>query len=169
MPPCPFAGRHLQNAAQSPMPASSVRSPPRCYLVPPVCFSLPRASVPGWWIWAYYLSPLSWSLQAVVINEMTQDRWRGALAGSEYTMGAPLHPFGEFCNSAAKQCDRRVRVHLESVTCSCAACICELVRQLRHTLRAERKCLEAQVPSTREAQRRTHAQPAARCGCSVQH
>ena len=51
-------------------------------------FSLPREDVPAWWIWAYYVSPLSWALQAVVINEMTQDRWTGAVPGSDLTVGA---------------------------------------------------------------------------------
>ena len=51
-------------------------------------FSLPRESVPDWWIWAYYLSPLSWALQSLVINEMTQDRWHVPVAGSDQTMGA---------------------------------------------------------------------------------
>lgn len=38
-------------------------------------FSIVRINIPYYWIWAYYSTPLSWSLQAIVINEMTQDRW----------------------------------------------------------------------------------------------
>lgn len=44
-------------------------------------FSIVKDSIPPWWIWAYYLSPLSWGLQAIVVNEMTQERWDVPLPG----------------------------------------------------------------------------------------
>ncbi|MEW5298072.1 MAG: hypothetical protein WDW36_001233 [Sanguina aurantia] len=40
-------------------------------------FSIVRGSIPNYWIWAYYLSPFSWALRAVVINEMTSPAWQG--------------------------------------------------------------------------------------------
>lgn len=38
-------------------------------------FAIVRVNIPDYWIWAFYATPLSWSLQAIVINEMSQDRW----------------------------------------------------------------------------------------------
>ncbi len=38
-------------------------------------YSIIRTSVPPWWIWAYYLSPYSWSVRALAINEMNSPSW----------------------------------------------------------------------------------------------
>ncbi|KAK9864221.1 hypothetical protein WJX84_010123, partial [Apatococcus fuscideae] len=39
-------------------------------------FVLVRKSIPGWWIWAYYMSPFAYALRAVVINEMRSPNWQ---------------------------------------------------------------------------------------------
>ena len=54
-------------------------------------FSLPRPLIPDYWIWAFYVSPLAWALQALVINEMSQDRW-GDVNPNGMTDGAPQPP-----------------------------------------------------------------------------
>jgi ABC-type multidrug transport system permease subunit len=33
------------------------------------------ASIHPWWIWAYYISPFSYSLRGIAINELTSHRW----------------------------------------------------------------------------------------------
>lgn len=56
------------------------------------------ASIPDWYIWAYYISPFSWGLRAIVINEMTAPVWSepaGFMPG--HTRGeAALLSFGFF-------------------------------------------------------------------------
>lgn len=55
------------------------------------------ASIPGWWIWIYWLSPFSYALRAIVINEMTNERWSAPAPGNPYglTLGEEgLHTFG---------------------------------------------------------------------------
>lgn len=47
-----------------------------------MCFALCAASIPGWWVWIYWLSPFSYALRAVVINEMTQERWSAPAPGN---------------------------------------------------------------------------------------
>ena len=32
--------------------------------------------VPDWWIWAYWLSPYSWGMRSLVVNEFTSPPWR---------------------------------------------------------------------------------------------
>ncbi|KAG2454171.1 hypothetical protein HYH02_001206 [Chlamydomonas schloesseri] len=38
-------------------------------------FPIARTSIPGWWIWGYWLSPMSWSLRSMLVSEMTSDEW----------------------------------------------------------------------------------------------
>lgn len=39
------------------------------------------ASIPGWWIWAYWLSPFAYALRAIAVNELTSARWAGQAPG----------------------------------------------------------------------------------------
>lgn len=39
-------------------------------------FTIVRTSVPDWWIWAYWISPYSWGMRSLVINEFTAPPWR---------------------------------------------------------------------------------------------
>ena len=29
----------------------------------------PKKIIPGWWIWAYWINPMSWAQQSLAINE----------------------------------------------------------------------------------------------------
>eukprot|EP00892_Ulva_mutabilis_P008760 jgi/Ulvmu1/6256/UM028_0114.1 len=71
--------RLLAAIAPSQVVATSLASTALLILVVFAGFSIVKDSIPSWWTWAYYVSPLSWGLQAIVINEMTQDRWKGPL------------------------------------------------------------------------------------------
>lgn len=62
-------------------------------------FAIVRPSIPGWWIWAYYLSPFSWALRAIAINEMSAERWSAPAPGNPkgLTLGEEgLDTFGFF-------------------------------------------------------------------------
>ncbi|XP_042501406.1 ABC transporter G family member 42-like [Macadamia integrifolia] len=48
-------------------------------------FILPRGQIPKWWIWGYWISPLSYSYNAVVVNEMFAPRWMNKLASDNVT------------------------------------------------------------------------------------
>ena len=52
-------------------------------------FIIVHYAIPPWTVWMYWLSPFSWSLRAMAINEMTSPRWQdvtvaetGATAGA---------------------------------------------------------------------------------------
>lgn len=38
-------------------------------------FTIVRGSIPVYWIWAYYVSPFSFAIRALAINEMTSPQW----------------------------------------------------------------------------------------------
>ncbi|KAJ0964794.1 hypothetical protein J5N97_025932 [Dioscorea zingiberensis] len=38
-------------------------------------FILPRATIPKWWIWGYWASPLSYAYNALAVNELLAPRW----------------------------------------------------------------------------------------------
>lgn len=72
-------GTHAHTHLPTPGPTMQLASAVLLVLVLFAGFSIVRDSIPPWWIWAYYLSPLSWGLQAIMINEMTQERWEQPL------------------------------------------------------------------------------------------
>ena len=39
-----------------------------------------HAAIPPWMIWLYWLSPFSWSVRALAINEMTSPKWQDVTA-----------------------------------------------------------------------------------------
>ncbi|MCO5551372.1 hypothetical protein L7F22_004874, partial [Adiantum nelumboides] len=45
-------------------------------------FVISRESIRGWWIWAYWSSPLTYGLQALFINEFHADRWQKPYNGN---------------------------------------------------------------------------------------
>jgi hypothetical protein len=60
-----------------------------------------RTSIPGWWIWAYWISPFSWGFRALVVNEFSGSQaWASpanAAAPRGPTIGeAALDAFGFF-------------------------------------------------------------------------
>ncbi|DBB03271.1 TPA: hypothetical protein ACH3X3_010666 [Trebouxia sp. C0006] len=60
-------------------------------------YAIVRTSIPGWWIWAYWISPFAYGLRGVVINEMTSPGWDAIQAGTTETVGVySLKEFGFF-------------------------------------------------------------------------
>ncbi|KAK4413837.1 ABC transporter G family member 36 [Sesamum alatum] len=43
-------------------------------------FILPRDQIPDWWRWAFWVSPLSYGYNAIVVNEMFAPRWMNKFA-----------------------------------------------------------------------------------------
>ncbi|XP_010267164.1 PREDICTED: ABC transporter G family member 36-like [Nelumbo nucifera] len=50
-------------------------------------FILPREQIPNWWIWGYWVSPLSYSFNAAAVNEMYAPRWMNKLAPNGDRLG----------------------------------------------------------------------------------
>ncbi|KAH9312808.1 hypothetical protein KI387_027843 [Taxus chinensis] len=46
-------------------------------------FLIPKGSIPNWWIWAYWCSPLVYGQNAILVNEMLAPRWNKSTEGSE--------------------------------------------------------------------------------------
>ncbi len=38
-------------------------------------FILSKSNVPPWWVWAFWISPITYTQQALSINEMLDPRW----------------------------------------------------------------------------------------------
>ncbi|EPS70689.1 hypothetical protein M569_04071, partial [Genlisea aurea] len=64
-------------------------------------FILPKDQIPVWWRWGYWISPLSYGYNAIVINEMFAPRWmnRRASDGSTSLGIAVLKHFDIFTDS----------------------------------------------------------------------
>ncbi|MCO5588731.1 hypothetical protein L7F22_042690 [Adiantum nelumboides] len=45
-------------------------------------FVISREAIRGWWIWAYWSSPLTYGLQALFVNEFHADRWQKPYNGN---------------------------------------------------------------------------------------
>jgi ABC-type multidrug transport system permease subunit len=39
-------------------------------------FVVPRTYIKKWWIWGYWISPLTYAEQAISVNEMLAPRWQ---------------------------------------------------------------------------------------------
>lgn len=37
--------------------------------------TLARKNIPDYWIWGFWISPIAWAIQALVINELRSDEW----------------------------------------------------------------------------------------------
>ncbi|GMH32356.1 hypothetical protein BSKO_00190 [Bryopsis sp. KO-2023] len=44
-------------------------------------FTIVRKSIPGYWIWAYWISPFAYGVRALAINEFTSPRWSSVTPG----------------------------------------------------------------------------------------
>ncbi|KAH7427104.1 hypothetical protein KP509_10G030800 [Ceratopteris richardii] len=53
-------------------------------------FIIPKGSIPGWWIWAYYLSPLAYGESAITVNEFLARRWSDIAPTSSFTEGVQV-------------------------------------------------------------------------------
>ncbi|KAF8400894.1 hypothetical protein HHK36_014197 [Tetracentron sinense] len=45
-------------------------------------FIIPRGEIPKWWMWGYWVSPLSYGFNAIAVNEMFAPRWMNQLVRS---------------------------------------------------------------------------------------
>ncbi|KAG0571017.1 hypothetical protein KC19_6G205500 [Ceratodon purpureus] len=50
-------------------------------------FLLRRPAIPAWWIWAYWISPMTYADQAISVNELFGERWQHPAPGSNSTVG----------------------------------------------------------------------------------
>ncbi|KAL2539206.1 ABC transporter G family member 29 [Abeliophyllum distichum] len=48
-------------------------------------FILPRGQIPVWWRWGYWVSPMTYAYNAIVVNEMFAQRWMDKLASDNVT------------------------------------------------------------------------------------
>ncbi|GLC47082.1 hypothetical protein PLESTM_002024000 [Pleodorina starrii] len=55
-------------------------------------FPIARTSIPGWWIWLYWISPMSWTVRSMAINELTSEDWSDDAA----MYGAPGETLGMY-------------------------------------------------------------------------
>ncbi|CAE5962645.1 unnamed protein product [Arabidopsis arenosa] len=49
-------------------------------------FLLPKGEIPDWWGWAYWVSPLTYAFNGLVVNEMFAPRWMNKMASSNSTI-----------------------------------------------------------------------------------
>ncbi|EYU45829.1 hypothetical protein MIMGU_mgv1a019588mg [Erythranthe guttata] len=49
-------------------------------------FILPKDKIPVWWGWGYWVSPLTYGYNAIVVNEMLATRWMNKLASDNTTL-----------------------------------------------------------------------------------
>jgi hypothetical protein len=47
----------------------------------------PTGSIPAWMVWIYYISPFSWAIRAVAVNEMSTPAWDYIPEGQSQTAG----------------------------------------------------------------------------------
>ncbi|KAK9279099.1 hypothetical protein L1049_012774 [Liquidambar formosana] len=50
-------------------------------------FIIPKAMIRPWWVWAFWVSPLSYGQSAISVNEFTATRWRKRSAVGNNTVG----------------------------------------------------------------------------------
>ncbi|KAK7841184.1 abc transporter g family member 29 [Quercus suber] len=48
-------------------------------------FILPRGEILKWWVWGYWVSPMSYGFNAIAVNEMFAPRWMNKLASDNAT------------------------------------------------------------------------------------
>lgn len=53
-------------------------------------FILPRDSIPKWWIWGYWISPLTYGYNALAVNELLAPRWMNKLAPDGRRLGVAV-------------------------------------------------------------------------------
>ncbi|XP_020230451.1 ABC transporter G family member 31, partial [Cajanus cajan] len=50
-------------------------------------FIIPKGMIKPWWIWGYWLSPLTYGQRAITVNEFTASRWMKKSATGDTTVG----------------------------------------------------------------------------------
>ncbi|CAL5199946.1 unnamed protein product [Lathyrus oleraceus] len=62
-------------------------------------FILPKRDIPNWWVWGYWLSPLSYAFNALSVNEMSAPRWSKPSSDGSTSLGvATLNIFDVYSN-----------------------------------------------------------------------
>ncbi|CAI8611938.1 unnamed protein product [Vicia faba] len=62
-------------------------------------FVLPKRDIPNWWVWGYWLSPLSYAFNALSVNEMLAPRWSKPSSDRTTSLGvATLNVFDVYSN-----------------------------------------------------------------------
>ncbi|KAG4972536.1 hypothetical protein JHK85_038957 [Glycine max] len=60
-------------------------------------FILPKSSIPNWWIWGYWISPLTYGFNAFTVNELFAPRWSNLSSDGRTPIGiATLNNFDVF-------------------------------------------------------------------------
>ncbi|EPS72570.1 hypothetical protein M569_02187, partial [Genlisea aurea] len=59
-------------------------------------FILSRDDTKRWWIWAYYISPMMYAQNALVVNEFTGHSWNKVMAGITESLGIQVLKTGQF-------------------------------------------------------------------------
>ncbi|KAL5156634.1 ABC transporter G family member 36 [Glycine soja] len=60
-------------------------------------FILPKSSIPNWWIWGYWISPLTYGYNAFTVNELFAPRWSKPSSDGRTPIGiATLNNFDVF-------------------------------------------------------------------------
>jgi hypothetical protein len=85
-------------------------------------FVIPKPNIKKWWIWGYWISPLTYAQQAIGVNEMLAPRWQTVVALSKLPQNPHLK-HKPLC------CFIIVRSHVEDpcrLMCCCHHCIVQL-------------------------------------------
>eukprot|EP01018_Ginkgo_biloba_P031440 Gb_04573 [translate_table: standard] len=53
-------------------------------------FLIPRSSIPKWWQWGYWISPLSYAETAITVNEFLAPRWTQKLSSPNNSLGVQV-------------------------------------------------------------------------------
>ncbi|XP_010473961.1 PREDICTED: ABC transporter G family member 31-like [Camelina sativa] len=53
-------------------------------------FVIPKADIKPWWVWGFWVSPLSYGQRAIAVNEFTATRWMTPFAISDTSIGFNL-------------------------------------------------------------------------------
>ncbi|WOL00752.1 hypothetical protein Cni_G09465 [Canna indica] len=53
-------------------------------------FILPKDVIPNWWIWGYWISPLTYGYNALAVNEFLAPRWMNKLASNGKPLGREI-------------------------------------------------------------------------------
>ncbi|KAL5697556.1 ABC transporter G member 36 [Ranunculus cassubicifolius] len=59
-------------------------------------FILPKREIPNWWIWGYWVSPLSYAYNAMAVNEFFAPRWMNKMAPTNPSVRLGLQMLNNF-------------------------------------------------------------------------
>ncbi|XP_057454408.1 ABC transporter G family member 36-like [Lotus japonicus] len=59
-------------------------------------FLLPKRAIPDWWVWAYWISPLSYAFNSLTVNELLAPRWMHPQSSTDKTTTLGLKVLANF-------------------------------------------------------------------------